>query len=65
MTAALWLWAAVVLLGTMVAGLARVARGPTAADRMLAALLFGSTGIVFVDGAQQEGKAGKARATAA
>lgn len=39
------LFAALFLLATMVAGLARVARGPTAADRMLAALLFGTTGV--------------------
>jgi multicomponent Na+:H+ antiporter subunit F len=35
----------VVLLGTMLAGLVRISRGPTAADRMLAALLFGTTGV--------------------
>jgi multicomponent Na+:H+ antiporter subunit F len=35
--------AIVVLLLNLVAGVWRVARGPTAADRMLAALLFGST----------------------
>jgi multicomponent Na+:H+ antiporter subunit F len=39
---------ALVLLGTMVAGLVRIARGPTAADRMLAALLFGTTGVAIL-----------------
>ncbi len=33
------------LLGTLVAGLWRVLRGPTAADRMLAAQLFGTTAV--------------------
>lgn len=36
---------AVFLLVNLLASLVRVARGPTAADRMLAALLFGSTGV--------------------
>lgn len=36
---------AVFLQANIVAGLWRVWRGPSAADRMLAALLFGSTGI--------------------
>jgi multicomponent Na+:H+ antiporter subunit F len=36
---------ALFLLANLVAALARAARGPTAADRMLAALLFGSTGV--------------------
>ncbi|KAB7627482.1 monovalent cation/H+ antiporter complex subunit F [Alkalilimnicola sp. S0819] len=36
---------AVFLQGNILAGLWRIWRGPTAADRMLAALLFGSTGI--------------------
>lgn len=35
---------ALFLLVNLVATLVRAARGPTAADRMLAALLFGSTG---------------------
>lgn len=34
------------LLSTLVAGLWRVLRGPTAADRMLAAQLFGTTAVV-------------------
>ena len=36
---------AVFLLANLFAALIRAARGPTAADRMLAALLFGSTGV--------------------
>jgi len=32
----------------LAAGLARVIRGPTAADRMLAALLFGSTTVAIL-----------------
>ena len=36
---------AVFLLATLAAGLVRVARGPTNADRMLAAQLFGTTGV--------------------
>lgn len=35
---------ALFLLLNVAAGLVRIARGPTSADRMLAALLFGSTG---------------------
>jgi multicomponent Na+:H+ antiporter subunit F len=37
--------AAVVLLLTIIAGLVRILRGPTMADRMLAAQLFGTTGV--------------------
>lgn len=37
--------AALFLLGTLVAGLWRVLRGPSAADRMLAAQLFGTTAV--------------------
>lgn len=36
------------LLVNLVAGLARVWRGPTPADRMLAAQLFGTTGVAVV-----------------
>lgn len=36
---------ALFLLVNLLAALIRVGRGPTAADRMLAALLFGSTGV--------------------
>ena len=39
---------ALVLLLTIVAGLIRVVRGPTAGDRMLAAQLFGTTGVTVV-----------------
>jgi multicomponent Na+:H+ antiporter subunit F len=40
---------AIFLLLTLAAGMARVLRGPTAADRMLAAQLFGTTGVaIFV-----------------
>jgi multicomponent Na+:H+ antiporter subunit F len=45
---AFMLFAALVLLVTMVAGLARISRGPTSADRMLAALLFGTTGVAIL-----------------
>jgi multicomponent Na+:H+ antiporter subunit F len=41
----LLLIAAIVLLLTILAGLWRVVRGPSAADRMLAAQLFGTTGV--------------------
>jgi multicomponent Na+:H+ antiporter subunit F len=36
---------ALFLLANLVVALVRAARGPTPADRMLAALLFGSTGV--------------------
>lgn len=36
------------LLVNLLAALVRVARGPTAADRMLAALLFGTTGAAIL-----------------
>lgn len=36
------------LLSTVVAGMARILRGPTPADRMLAALLFGTTGVAIL-----------------
>lgn len=38
---------ALFLLLTLVAGLVRVLRGPTPADRMLAAQLFGTTGVAI------------------
>ncbi len=41
----LYLGVALFLLLTLVAGLWRVLRGPTAADRMLAAQLFGTTAV--------------------
>jgi multicomponent Na+:H+ antiporter subunit F len=40
--------AALFLLLTVAAGLFRVLRGPTAADRMLAAQLFGTTGVAVL-----------------
>ncbi len=45
---AVYLAAALFLLLTLVAGLWRVLRGPTAADRMLAAQLFGTTAVACV-----------------
>jgi multicomponent Na+:H+ antiporter subunit F len=39
---------AVLLLLSLVAGMIRVVRGPTAADRMLAAQLFGTTGVAIL-----------------
>ena len=39
---------AVLLLVTQLVGLVRVWRGPTRADRLLAALLFGSTGVAVL-----------------
>ena len=41
------LFAALFLLGNIIAGLFRVLRGPTAADRMLAAQLFGTAGVAI------------------
>jgi multicomponent Na+:H+ antiporter subunit F len=37
--------AALILLGTLALGMVRVLRGPSAADRMIAAQLIGSTGV--------------------
>lgn len=39
---------AMVLFLTVIAGLVRVLRGPTPADRMLAAQLFGTTGVAII-----------------
>lgn len=39
---------AVCLLGTVAAGLVRVVRGPTRADRMMAAQIFGTSGVAIV-----------------
>lgn len=36
------------LLANLIAALLRVVRGPTAADRLLAALLFGTTGVAVL-----------------
>lgn len=44
----LYLSLALFLLLTIVAGLIRILRGPTPADRMLAAQLFGSTGVAIL-----------------
>lgn len=43
-----WWIAAVVLLISLIAGLIRIVRGPRAADRMLAAQLFGTTGVALL-----------------
>lgn len=43
-----YLGGALFLLLTLVAGLWRVLRGPSAADRMLAAQLFGTTAVAFL-----------------
>ena len=44
-----WLGAVVtVLLATLLLGLVRVVRGPDAADRMLSAQLFGTTGVAIL-----------------
>jgi multicomponent Na+:H+ antiporter subunit F len=43
----LWLFA-LFLLANIAAGLARVVRGPTAEDRMVAVLLFGTTGVALL-----------------
>jgi len=47
MQAVLMIVSLVVLLSVL-AGTARVVRGPTAADRMLAALLFGTSGVAVL-----------------
>lgn len=39
---------ALILLLTIIAGLVRIQRGPTPADRMLAAQLFGTTGVAIL-----------------
>lgn len=39
---------ALLLLLSLVAGILRVIRGPTPADRMLAAQLFGTTGVAII-----------------
>ena len=43
-----WPAAAIILLLTVAAGLIRVLRGPTAAERMLAAQLFGTSGVALL-----------------
>ncbi len=44
----LYLFLALILLLTVLTGLWRVVSGPTAADRMVAAQLFGTTGVALV-----------------
>jgi multicomponent Na+:H+ antiporter subunit F len=44
----LYVASAMILLVTIIAGLARILWGPTAADRMLAAQLFGTTGVAIL-----------------
>ena len=48
MSATLLSAAVLFLLGNLGIGLLRVVRGPTASDRMLAALLFGSTSVAVL-----------------
>ena len=43
-----YIWPALLILLSVVAGLIRILRGPTAADRMLAAQLFGSGGVAIL-----------------
>ena len=44
----LYLWAAVFILISVALGLIRILKGPTAADRMLAAQLFGTGGVAVL-----------------
>lgn len=44
----MYLVIAIALLLTLVGGLARILRGPTSGDRMLAAQLFGSTAVAIL-----------------
>ena len=43
-----YLWPALLILISVVVGLIRILRGPTAADRMLAAQLFGTGGVAVL-----------------
>lgn len=45
---ALFAWVACFLVVNLAAGLVRVARGPSQADRMVAAQLFGTTGVAVL-----------------
>lgn len=45
---ALSLLLALLLLANLLAALVRILRGPTSADRLLAALLFGTTGVAIL-----------------
>jgi multicomponent Na+:H+ antiporter subunit F len=44
----LYLWLALLILISVAVGLIRIFRGPTAADRMLAAQLFGTGGVAIL-----------------
>lgn len=48
MSGSLPLLLALFLLANLLAALVRVVRGPTSADRLLAALLFGTTGVAML-----------------
>lgn len=56
----LLLGAALVLLMTLAAGLVRVARGPSPADRMMAAQLVGTTGVAILLLLEVSGRGGGA-----
>ncbi len=43
-----YLWPALLILISVVVGLIRILKGPTAADRMLAAQLFGTGGVAIL-----------------
>jgi multicomponent Na+:H+ antiporter subunit F len=43
-----YLWPALFILISVVVGLVRILRGPTAADRMMAAQLFGTGGVAIL-----------------
>jgi multicomponent Na+:H+ antiporter subunit F len=43
-----YLWIALLILISVVVGLIRIIKGPTAADRMLAAQLFGTGGVAIL-----------------
>lgn len=44
----LYLWVALFLLANIAVGMVRILRGPTAADRMLAAELFGTAAVAIM-----------------
>jgi multicomponent Na+:H+ antiporter subunit F len=43
-----YLGAAILILITVIAGMIRVMRGPSSADRMIAAQLFGTSGVAWI-----------------
>ena len=43
-----YLWPALLILISIAVGLIRISRGPTAADRMMAAQLFGTGGVAIL-----------------